>query len=91
MFLEPFCQGSLCLPDVRCRTVCTFDGEHQTCLFFHYIREPVFRSYQTGSAGVFAGADVSHYASTVEKSSYLVGNLANIWDDDTPFAGGSRV
>ena len=86
VFLEPFRQGSLGLPNVRCRTVSTFDGVHQTCLFFH--TELVFRSHQTGSDRV-VGVDVSHHASTVEKASYLVGNLANVWDDDTPFTGGS--
>ncbi len=87
VFLKPFRQGSLCLPNVRCRTVGTFDGVHQTCLFFH--REMVFRSHQTGSDRVL-GVDVSHHTSSAEKASYLVGNLANIWDDDTPFTGGSR-
>ncbi len=44
----------------------------------------------TSGSDRVVGADVSHHASTVEKASYLVRNLANIWDDDTPFTGGSR-
>ncbi len=87
VFLEPFRQGSLGLPNVRCRKVGTFDGVHQTCPFFH--REPVFGSHQTGSERV-VGVDVSHHSSTSEKVSYLIGNLANIGDDDTPFTGGSK-
>ncbi len=47
VLFEPFRQGSLGLPDVRCRAVGTFDGVHQTSLFFH--SELVFGSHQTGS------------------------------------------
>ena len=78
VFLELFHQGSLGLPDVGCRTVGTFDGVHQTCLFFH--REPVCRSYQTGSDHV-VGAAVSHHASTVEKVSLI------IWSETWPTYG----
>ena len=94
VFFEPFRWGSLGLPDVRCRAVGTFDGVHQTRLFFH--REPGFGSHQTGSDCVVR-ADVSHHASTAEKASYLVRNLANIWDDNVttqvrmpPYSGMGR-